>query len=66
MPKDPNPPWPNPDELRKDMEEFLAQKYGNRVQLGVLVDKSSTARSDHAETGNTNLKFIFFQIQTSH
>lgn len=61
MPKDPNPPWPNPDELRKDMEEFLAQKYGNRVQLGVMTAQPDEARTadEGAETSEAPLDLQF-------
>jgi ATP-dependent Clp protease ATP-binding subunit ClpX len=45
--KDPTPPWPNPDELRRDMEEFFSHKYGNKVQLGIM-----TARPDQARTAD--------------
>jgi ATP-dependent Clp protease ATP-binding subunit ClpX len=47
LPKDPTPAWPNPDELRRDMEEFFSRKYGDRVQLGVM-----TARPDQARTAD--------------
>jgi len=47
LPKDPPPGFPNPDELRRDMEEFFTSKYGNRVQLGVL-----TAHPDQAKTAD--------------
>ncbi len=46
MPKDPTPPWPNPDELRRDMEEFFTRKYGDKVQLGFM------ARPDQARTAD--------------
>lgn len=45
--KDPTPNWPNPDELRRDMEEFFKHKYGDRVQLGVM-----SARPDQARTAD--------------
>jgi ATP-dependent Clp protease ATP-binding subunit ClpX len=45
--KDPAPPWPNPDELRRDMEEFFSRKYGDRVQLGIM-----TAHPDQARTAD--------------
>jgi len=45
--KDPTPAWPNPDELRRDMEEFFTRKYGDRVQLGIM-----TARPDQARTAD--------------
>jgi ATP-dependent Clp protease ATP-binding subunit ClpX len=39
------PGWPNPDELRKDMEEFFSKKYGNGVKLGVLSSEPDQART---------------------
>jgi ATP-dependent Clp protease ATP-binding subunit ClpX len=39
------PGWPNPDELRKDMEEFFSKKYGNGVKLGVLKSEPDQART---------------------
>jgi ATP-dependent Clp protease ATP-binding subunit ClpX len=45
--KDPTPGWPNPEELRRDMEEFFSRKYGDRVQLGLM-----TARPDQARTAD--------------
>jgi len=39
------PNWPNPDELRKDMEEFFSKKYGDRVKLGVLNTEPDQART---------------------
>jgi ATP-dependent Clp protease ATP-binding subunit ClpX len=39
------PKWPNPDELRKDMEEFFSRKYGDRVKLGVLGTEPDQART---------------------
>ena len=47
VPFDKDPAWPNPDELRKDMEEFFSKKYGDRVKLGVL-----TAQPDQARTAD--------------
>jgi len=47
LPKDPTPVWPSPDELRRDMEEFFTQKYGDRVHLGIM-----TARPDQARTAD--------------
>jgi len=43
--KDSKPNWPNPDELRKDMEEFFAKKYGDQVRLGVLSAQPDQART---------------------
>jgi len=45
LPKEPNPGWPNPDELRKDMEEFFSKKYGDKVKLGVLSSQPDQART---------------------
>jgi ATP-dependent Clp protease ATP-binding subunit ClpX len=45
------PKWPNPDELRKDMEEFFSQKYGDRVKLGVL-----NAEPDQARTADEGME----------
>jgi ATP-dependent Clp protease ATP-binding subunit ClpX len=61
--KDPNPTWPNPDELRRDMEEFFSQKYGNRVQLGIM-----TAEPDQARTADegTEAKEAPFDLQFDH
>lgn len=39
------PKWPNPDELRRDMEEFFSNKYGDRVKLGVLNTEPDQART---------------------
>ncbi len=39
------PKWPNPDELRKDMEEFFAKKYGDQVKLGILSTETDQART---------------------
>ncbi len=43
MPKEPT--WPNPDELRRDMEEFFSKKYGDRVRLGMLSTQPDQART---------------------
>jgi ATP-dependent Clp protease ATP-binding subunit ClpX len=43
--KDSNPTWPNPDELRKDMEEFFAKKYGDKIKLGILNAEPDQART---------------------
>ena len=45
MPKDPSPGWPNPDELRKDMEEFFSKRYGDRVRLGMFTTQPDQART---------------------
>ena len=47
MSKDPTPVWPNPEELKRDMEEFFSRKYGDRVQLGLM-----TAHPDQARTAD--------------
>jgi ATP-dependent Clp protease ATP-binding subunit ClpX len=39
------PKWPNPDELRKDMEEFFSKKYGDSVKLGALSAEPDQART---------------------
>jgi len=41
----PKEPWPNPDELRRDMEEFFAKKYGDKVRLGVFTTAADQART---------------------
>jgi ATP-dependent Clp protease ATP-binding subunit ClpX len=58
--KDPAPPWPNPDELRRDMEEFFSRKYGDRVQLGIM-----TAHPDQARTADegTESKTVPMNLQ---
>jgi ATP-dependent Clp protease ATP-binding subunit ClpX len=43
--KDPDSKWPNPDELRKDMEEFFSRKYGDKIKLGVLSGEPDQART---------------------
>ncbi|MBN2241543.1 MAG: AAA family ATPase [Acidobacteria bacterium] len=45
MSKYAGPRWPNPDELRKDMEEFFSKKYGNGIKLGVLTSEPDQART---------------------
>lgn len=37
--------WPNPGELKKDMEDFFSQKYGDKVKLGVLSSEPDQART---------------------
>jgi len=39
------PKWPNPDELRKDMEEFFSKKYGDKIKLGILSSEPDQART---------------------
>ncbi len=57
------PSWPNPDELRKDMEEFFAHKYGDRVRLGVLTAQPEQARTaddgDPTQEAPLDLKFDY-------
>ncbi len=53
--------WPNPDELRRDMEEFFSRKYGDRVRLGVLTTQPDQARTadDGDEVRETPLDLKF-------
>jgi endopeptidase Clp ATP-binding regulatory subunit ClpX len=37
--------WPDPSELKKDMEEFFSQKYGDKIKLGVLSAEPDQART---------------------
>jgi ATP-dependent Clp protease ATP-binding subunit ClpX len=57
------PSWPNPDELRKDMEEFFTHKYGDRVRLGVLTAQPEQARTaeegDPTQDAPLDLKFDY-------
>jgi ATP-dependent Clp protease ATP-binding subunit ClpX len=55
------PNWPNPDELRKDMEDFFSKKYGDRVKLGVLSAEPDQARTadEGTETQNAPLDLQF-------
>ncbi len=55
------PGWPNPDELRKDMEEFFSHKYGDRVRLGILSAQPEQARTaeDGTETREVPLDLKF-------
>jgi ATP-dependent Clp protease ATP-binding subunit ClpX len=53
LPKDPTPAWPNPDELRRDMEDFFKNKYGDRVQLGMLNTRPDQARTADEGTETT-------------
>jgi ATP-dependent Clp protease ATP-binding subunit ClpX len=61
LPKDPTPSWPNPDELRRDMEEFFSKKYGDKVRLGVLNTQPDQARTadDGTETEEAPLDIHF-------
>ncbi len=61
MPKDPTPTWPNPDELRKDMEEFFSKKYGDKVRLGMFSTQPDQARTadDGTETKEAPLDLNF-------
>ena len=55
--------WPNPDELRRDMEEFFSRKYGDRVRLGVLTAQPDQARTadegDETRQAPLDLKFDY-------
>lgn len=57
------PSWPNPDELRRDMEEFFSRKYGDRVRLGVLNTQPDQARTaeegTEAKDAPLDLKFDY-------
>jgi endopeptidase Clp ATP-binding regulatory subunit ClpX len=59
LPKE--PPWPNPDELRRDMEEFFSNKYGDRVRLGMLSTQPDQARTadEGVETKESPLDLQF-------
>ena len=61
MTREPN--WPNPDELRRDMEEFFSHKYGDRVRLGVLTAQPEQARTadegDPTQEAPLDLKFDY-------
>ncbi len=56
-----DPVWPNPDELRRDMEEFFAKKYGDRVRLGLLSTQPDQARTadEGTETQEAPLQLEF-------
>jgi len=53
--------WPNPDELRKDMEEFFSHKYGDKIKLGVLGAEPDQARTadEGTDTKNAPLNLEF-------
>ena len=56
--------WPNPDELKKDMEEFFALKYGDKIKLGVIgaaPDQAQTAE-EGTETKEAPLDIQFDYI----
>jgi len=63
LPKDPTPNWPNPDELRRDMEEFFSRKYGDKVRLGILTTQPDQARTadegTETEESPIDLKFDY-------
>src|SRR6266496_5846030 len=61
LPKDPTPNWPNPDELRRDMEEFFSRKYGDKVRLGILTTQPDQARTadEGTETEESQLDLKF-------
>jgi endopeptidase Clp ATP-binding regulatory subunit ClpX len=42
--------WPNPDELKKDMEEFFAMKYGDKIKLGVIGTAPDQAQTSEEGT----------------
>ena len=53
--------WPNPDELKKDMEEFFTMKYGDKIKLGVFSqapDQAQTA-DEGTETKESALNIQF-------
>jgi endopeptidase Clp ATP-binding regulatory subunit ClpX len=58
-----DPSWPNPDELRRDMEEFFSRKYGDRVRLGILNTQPDQARTaedgTEAKDAPLDLKFDY-------
>ena len=61
MTEESKPGWPDPDVLRRDMEEFFSKKYGDRVTLGVLQaqpDRAQTAE-DGSETADAPLNLRF-------
>jgi len=53
--------WPNPDELRKDMEEFFSRKYGDGIKLGALSAEPDQARTadEGTETQDAPLDLHF-------
>jgi ATP-dependent Clp protease ATP-binding subunit ClpX len=53
--------WPNPDELRKDMEDFFSKKYGDKVKLGILQNLPDQARTadEGTETAEGPLDLSF-------
>jgi ATP-dependent Clp protease ATP-binding subunit ClpX len=61
LPMHSGPKWPNPDELRKDMEDFFSKKYGNQVKLGVLNAEPDQARTadEGTETKDVPLDIHF-------
>ena len=70
MPKEPTPGWPNPDELRRDMEEFFNRKYGDKVRLGVLSTQPDQARTAdegvETEEAPLDLKFEYLPRDIKH
>ncbi|MDR0311268.1 MAG: AAA family ATPase [Acidobacteriota bacterium] len=53
--------WPHPDELKRDMEEFFAMKYGDKLKLGVMdaaPDQAQTAE-EGTETKEAPLNLQF-------
>ena len=61
------PKWPNPDELRRDMEEFFSNKYGDRVKLGVLNTEPDQARTadegTEVEEKPLDIQFDYLPLQ---
>jgi ATP-dependent Clp protease ATP-binding subunit ClpX len=55
------PKWPNPDELRKDMEDFFSSKYGDKIKLGVMSAEPDQARTadEGTETKDVPLNLQF-------
>jgi ATP-dependent Clp protease ATP-binding subunit ClpX len=53
--------WPNPEELRRDMEDFFSKKYGDKVKLGVLQNLPDQARTaeEGTETAEAPLDLRF-------
>jgi ATP-dependent Clp protease ATP-binding subunit ClpX len=53
--------WPNPDELRRDMEDFFSKKYGDKVKLGILQNLPDQARTadEGTETAEAPLNLCF-------
>jgi ATP-dependent Clp protease ATP-binding subunit ClpX len=56
-----NTTWPNPEELRRDMEDFFSKKYGDKVKLGILQNLPDQARTadEGTETAEEPLDLRF-------